>query len=141
MTDPLTTTTTATTTAVIVAAPLLALEPTLGAYGIIMLSAMAGAFVRLGAIDLQATAANTRELWRSVLSGVIVVLRIVLVSLALTGSLSFLVAKYWALPAPVVLALVSFGLALMDGQWATLRDGLLSYGLRRLPGNAGEPKP
>lgn len=117
MAEPTTTTAAAGLAAAAVGTPLLGLYPALGDWGIVALSAFAAALVQLGAREFAAG-----DLRRAVLSGVLLVLRIMFVALALAGAVTGVLTAAFSprLSTPHLLAIVSFALGLADGNWRVI---------------------
>jgi len=111
---------------VVLAATLL--NPNLAEYGIVAMSAFAAALVQLSA---QCGLTRTQ--------GALLVFRILMVSLALTGAVSWMVlsvvTQYLAAAMPVsfALSIVSFALGLADGNWKAIGSSIGDWILRLLP--------
>jgi hypothetical protein len=121
-------TSTATAAAATVAIPLLASLPWLGDLGIVLVSALAAAFVQLGGRDKTTP-----------LQGAVMVLRIMFVSVALSGALVALLQSQVELKlAPqYLLAIMSFVLGLADGNWRAIGAALGNWLLGLLPARKG----
>lgn len=130
MPEPTTPTATITVAAggapVVLAATLL--HPSLAEYGIVAMSAFAAALVQLS---------GHQGLSR--IQGAILLLRVLFVSLALTGAVSWLFVSLMSqvftmpVPAAVALSLVSFALGLADGNWRAIGSSVGGWLLRLLP--------
>jgi len=124
------TTTTASLAAATVGAGVIGLYPVLGDWGIVALSAFAAALVQLGARD-----AKSDDLRAAVLSGIMLVVRIMAVSLALACAVAALLMSLvdLHLATPHLLAIVSFALGLADGNWRAIGSAIGNWALGLLP--------
>ena len=123
MTEPLSTSSAA--AAATVALPLLAGLPWLGDMGIVLVSALAAAFVQLGGRDKTGA-----------LDGAMLVLRIMFVSVALSGALVAVLlsqVKSLTVAPQYLLAIASFLLGLADGNWKTIGAAVGGWLLGMLP--------